>query len=235
MQQVSPGTAISCDSQMCAALRNAGFLASALHVLGPTSPPPLGASLVVETAAVRQQFGSSLDTEIAPAAIASIGSGPAEISIRMIAPHGVTAFRQALAAGMQTRKQNEAALLGGSRIATSGLGRTELASGSADMRLVLAITYLAATLPVDIVEFGTMAIGGSPELPLRFADLAETDQAAHMSSSAYVAAMLAALRTVPIQYRPLWAKAVRLSSGVTVLRIDVGAPSPLGLPASSPS
>ncbi len=235
MQQVSPGTAISCDSQMCAALRIAGFLATALHVLGPTSPPPVGASLVVETAAVRNQFGSSLDTEVAPVAVASIGSGQAEISIRMIAPHGVAALRQALAAGAQARKQDEAAVLGLTQITTSGLAGTQLASGSADMRLVLAITSVAASLPVDVVEFGTMASGASSDLPLRFADLAESDQAAHMSSKAYVAAVLAALRTVPSQYRPLWAKAVRLSSGVTVLRIDVGVPSPLGVPGSSPS
>ena len=235
MQQVSPGTAISCDSQMCTALRTAGFLATALHVLGPTSPPPLGSSLVIETAAVRHQFGSSLDTEIAPAAIASIGSGQAGISIRMIAPHGVAALMQALATGVQARKQNEAALLGGTQITTSGLAGTELASGSADLRLALAITYVAASLPVDIVEFGTMASGSSSDLPLRFADLAESDQAAHMGSKAYVAALQAALRTVPSQFRPLWAKPVRLSSGVTVLRINVGAPSPLGLPATSPS
>jgi hypothetical protein len=230
--QVTPGTSIACDQQMCKALAASGYLTRDLHVLGATTAAPLSDSLVIETAAVRGQFGSSLDSAIAPLAIATIGSGPARISIRLVAPDGVAAFRRALAAGQATRRQNEAALPGGGQITTSAAAQADLASGRADMRLVLAIAYLAAALPVDIVGFGNEAAGASADVPLRFADLSENGHAAHLASKAYVSALLAAEHTVPGPYRPLWAKFVRLSSGVSVLRLDVGAPSPFGVPAS---
>jgi hypothetical protein len=231
--QVTPGTSIACDRQMCSALAASGYLTRDLHILGSTTPAPLSSSLVVETAAVRSQFGSSLDSAIAPLAIATIGTGPARISIRMVAPHGVAAFWKALAEGLKTRKQNEAAVPGGGQITTSAAAQAVLASGGADMRLVLAIASLAAAMPVDILGFGNEATGAGPGVPLRYADLAESDRAAHLSSKAYEAALLAAMRTIPGPYQPLWTKSVRLSSGATVLRLDLGAPSPFGVPGSA--
>ena len=46
-----------------------------------------------------------------------------------------------------------------------------------------------------------------------------------MTSTEYMAALKAAIGAISGQYRPLWVKPVRLSSGTTVLRVDVGAPS----------
>jgi hypothetical protein len=53
--------------------------------------------LVVETAAVRALFGSSLDTEWAPAVLAAFGSGEAEITVRVVAANGAAAYLAALA------------------------------------------------------------------------------------------------------------------------------------------
>ena len=223
-QQVTPGTQISCDKQMCSALADAGYLKQDLNTLGPTSSVPASSRLVIDTAAVRSQFGSSLESAISPLALTTVGSGQARISIRLVAPHGPAALKQALAAEQRARQQNEAVLPGGP-IGTSPAARADLTKGSADARLAFAIAYMAPSLPVYILEFGNVAKGASSDLPLRYADLAESDSAAHMTSEAYVAALKAAISTLPGQYRPLWVKSVRLSSGKSVLRMEVGAPS----------
>lgn len=228
--EVSPGTTIACDKEMCSALAASGLPPSYLHVLGPTSAPPLDTALIIQTAAVRSLFGTTLDTRIAPAVFTTIGSGQAEIAIRAIAPHGVAAYRAALGAGQKARQENEASLLNVNRITRSAAARKTIAAGSADMRLIVAIADVAASQPVDIIDFGSIATDASSELPLRYADLAENDPAAHMSSNAYLAAMRAALGGLPSPYRPLWINVVRLRSGTSVLRIDEGAPSPLGFP-----
>jgi hypothetical protein len=223
-QQVTPGTQISCDKLMCAALAAAGYLNQDLNVLGPASSGPPSSRLVIDTAAVRSQFGSSLESAIAPLALTTVGSGQARISIRLVAPHGPAALKQSLAAEQRARQQNEAVLPGGP-IATSTAARADLTKGSVDTRLAFAIVSMAPSLPVDILGFGNVATGGSSDLPLRFADLAESDPAAHMTSGAYAAALQAAISKIPGPYRPLWVKPVRLSPGTTVLRVDVGAPS----------
>jgi hypothetical protein len=140
----------------------------------------------------------------------------------------VTLYRQALEAGQRARQENEAVLLDFKRITPSIAARKTITDGDADPRLIVAITYLARYEPVDIVDFGSDAVNQSGDLPLRYADLAVKDAATHMSSSAYVAAMRADLILVPSQYRPQWIGEVRLPSGMWVLRIDEGAPSPLG-------
>jgi hypothetical protein len=230
--QVSPDTAIACDKQMCSALAASGFSPRYLHVLGPTSPEQVDAALVIETAAVRSLFGTSLNTLVAPAVITTIGSGRAEIAIRIVAQGGVTPYRQALEAGQKARQENEAVLLDFKRITPSAAARKTITAGDADSRLIVTITDLAASEPVDIVDFGSDAINASADLPLRYADLAVKDAAVHMSSSAYIAALRAALRLVPSQYRPQWIGEVRLGSGMWVLRIEEGAPSPLGFTAN---
>ena len=54
---------MSCDKVMCAALEAHGFPLRNLVVLGPNShADPVPSVVVVETAAVREMFGSSLAT-----------------------------------------------------------------------------------------------------------------------------------------------------------------------------
>ena len=84
----------------------------------------------------------------------------------------------------------------------SPTARKQLIAGQVDSRLVLAIAALASKEPVDIVQFGNIGPGADADIPLRYADLAENDQAAHLAGSAYVQSMRADLGTGPVAYRP---------------------------------
>src|ERR1017187_2879953 len=103
VQQVSQDDSVSCDQVMCAALRAARFPASKLLVLGPASQPQLTSAVVVVTQVVRDLFGSSIDSAWAPAVLASFGDGAAEVSIRVVAPHGAVTYSKQLNSGQADR------------------------------------------------------------------------------------------------------------------------------------
>jgi len=228
-QQVSPDVSVSCDPAMCQALTAHGFPSDDLLVLGPTSPDPVNPGIVVETAVVQGLFGSSLATAWAPAVLASFGSGTAQITVRVIAPHGAASYQTALGTDLAGRKSVGTSLLHDNRIMVSAIARRQLAAGQVDSRLLLAIASLAVGRPIDIVQFGNTGPGAGPGIPLRYADLAEAGQAAHLERAAYVQAMLASLNKVAARYRPARMMTVVLPGGQAVLRIEVTAPSPLGL------
>jgi hypothetical protein len=234
--QVSPDVTVSCDAVMCAALKADGFPAGKLVILGPASPDPVPSDLVVETATVRALFGSSLAIAWAPAVLASFGSGPGVITVRVVAPHGAAAYQTLLNADLAGRKRSGAALLNDSRITVSAAARSQLAAGQADSRLLAALAALAGHQPVDIVQFGSLGPGASPGVPLRFADLAESVPAAHMNAAAYMRAAWAVLSRADPRIRPARAVSGTLQhqavSGTlqrqAVLRVEFTAPSPLG-------
>jgi hypothetical protein len=234
-EQVSHDVTVSCDRVMCAALEADGFPLRDLVVLGPTSrADPVPSVVVVETAAVRDMFGSSLATAWAPAVLASFGSGIAGITVRVIAPHGVLAYQNLLSADLAARKEAGAGLLGDTQITVSAVARNQLASGQVDSRLMLALASLAGQQPINIVKFWNTGPGASAGIPLRFADLAENDQAAHLSSSAYTRAVFAGLSTANAdfranpQIRP--ARTVpAILQGLAVLQVEFTAPTPLGV------
>ena len=228
-QQVSPGVIVSCDPTMCAALRGHAFPARGLLVLSPTSPEPITSAVIVATPAVRDMFGSSLSTSMAPGVLASFGSGPAEITVRVVAPRGVAAYRAALRADQAARKTNGSALLNVPRITVSAIARTQLAGGQVDSRLLLAVASLATNEPINIVQFGNIGPGVGPGIPLRFADLASNDQAAHMTSAAYLRSLRASLNSATAQFRPARIVQVVRPGGQAVLRVEFTAPSPLGV------
>ncbi len=241
--QVSPDATVSCDAVMCAALKAHGFPAGQLVMLGPASPDPVPADLVVETATVRALFGSSLAIAWAPAVLASFGSGPGVITVRVVAPHGAAAYQTSLNADLADRKSSGAALLNDSRITVSATARNQLVAGQADWRLLAALAALAGHQPVDIVQFGSLGPGASPGVPLRFADLAESFPAAHMDAAAYMRAAWAVLSRADSRIRPARAVSGTLQhqavSGMlqrqAVLRVEFTAPSPLGKSGSEPS
>jgi Polysaccharide biosynthesis protein/Polysaccharide biosynthesis C-terminal domain len=234
--QVSRDATVSCDPVMCAALAADGFPSRNLDALGPTAPYRVTSAVVVVTAAVRNWFGTSLGSAWAPAVIATFGSGNAQITVRVMAPHGAAAYQTALTADLIARKESGAALLHADGISVSTIAEKQLITGQVDSRVLLAIADLAVYQPIDIVRFGNIGLGAGANIPLRFADLAENDQAARMDSSAYVRSMLAHLEALDVQFRPARAETVVLPGGQTVLRIEFSAPSPLGLlgPAGSP-
>jgi hypothetical protein len=228
-QQVSPGVIVSCDPAMCTALSHDAFPKSSLLVLSPTSPVPLTSAVIVATPIVRDMFGSSLSTATAPGVLASFGSGPAEITVRVIAPSGPAPYWAAVRVDQAARKTNGSALLNVHQITVSAIARRQLAGGQVDSRLLLAVAWLAASEPIDIVQFGNVGSGASPEIPLRFADLAGNDQAAHMTSSAYLRSLRASLNSAVAQFRPARIVQVAVPGGQAVVRVEFTAPSPLDL------
>jgi hypothetical protein len=241
--QVSPDATVSCDAVMCAALKADGFPASQLVMLWPASPDPVPSDLVVQTTAVRALFGSSLAIAWAPAVLASFGSGPGAITVRVVAAHGAAAYRALLHADLAGRKRSGAALLHNSRITVSATAKGQLVAGQVDSRLLAALAALAGHLPVDIVQFGSLGPGASPGIPLRFADLAENVPPAHMDTAAYMRAAWAVLSRAAARIRPARAVSGTLqhqaASGTlqrqAVLRVEFTAPSPLGKSALGPS
>jgi hypothetical protein len=226
-QQVSRDVTVSCDQVMCAALVAHGFPSHQLLVLGPLSLDPATSDVVVETATVRDLFGTSLAMAWAPAVLAAFGSGSAAITIRVMAPHGAAAYQTALATDLAARKSAGAALMRDKRITLLAPAVGQLAEGLVDVRLVLALTALARYQPVNVADFGSTGPGASAGIPLRYADLAETGPAAAYAES--VRSHLSAVRAI---IRPARMVSLVLSGGRAVLRVEYTAPSPLGESAS---
>jgi hypothetical protein len=227
-QQVGREATVSCDRVMCAALAAHGFPGGRLMTLGPTSDPPSGSDVVVETPAVRALFGSSLDAAWAPAVLASFGSAADRVAIRVIAPHGAAVYQVLLKAGLAARKRAGAALLHDPRVTASPAAAGQLTGGLVDSRLLAALAALARHQPISIVGFGTDGPGASPGIPLRVADLAEDDRAARRSGTAYVRSARAYLGTISAEFHLTPVTTVLPPHGPPVLRIHATAPSPLG-------
>ena len=222
--QVSPDVTVSCDPVMCAALQAHGFPASRLVVLGPASPDPVPSVLVVETATVRDLFGSTLATAWAPAVLASFGSGTGAITVRGVAPQGAAAYQAALTADRASRQASGTALLGDAQVAVSATARSQLLAGQVDSRLLLALASLAGHEPVVIVRFGSLGPGASPGVPLGFADLAESIPAAHLDTAAYARAVWAVLNGADAPIRPERAISAPVQ-GQAILRVEFASPT----------
>lgn len=227
-QQVGREATVSCDRVMCAALTAHGFPGGRLRMLGPTSDPPSGSDVVVETPAVRAMFGSSLDAAWAPAVLASFGSAADRVAVRVIAPHGAAVYQVLLKVGLAARKRVGAALLHDPRVTASSAAAGQLAGGLVDSRLLAALAALARHQPISIVGFGTDGPGASPGIPLRVADLAADDRAARRSGTAYVRSARAYLSTISAAFHLTPVTTVLPPHGPPVLRIQATAPSPLG-------
>jgi hypothetical protein len=233
-QQVSHAAVVSCDPQMCAALTAGGFPSHNVRVLGQTATYPLTSAVVVVTQAVRDLFGSSFTSNYAPAVLATFGSADASITVRVIAPDGAAAYYRELAADLAARKVLGSDLVKISGITVSAEAKQQLVAGQPDSRLLLAITSLASRQSVDILDFGNIGSGVDPAIPLRFADLAESDPAARTAGPAYVRALRASLDAISPRFHPTTIVTVLLS-GQAVLRIEFTALSPLNLLTPPPS
>jgi hypothetical protein len=226
LQQASPAAVVSCDALVCGDLASSGVPSSSLWPLGPASNDPLNSNLVVATATIRNQFGRRLAV-YAPAIIASFGTGNTRIDIRWCYPGGAKAYRAALPAALRARKAADAQLLTNSNVGLSATARAQLRSGQIDPQLPLLIVAMAHYHPLRVVGFASQSPGGGPASLLRWADLATSVRAAHLTRAAYVGWMRSFLGAQRAEYRPAWVKQVTPVSGQAVLRIGYGAPSPL--------
>jgi hypothetical protein len=227
--QVSHDARVACDKAMCDALTADGFPGRHLQLIRVGSADPLRSDVVVITPAVRRQFGGALAAEWAPDALVSFGSGTAAITVRVIARQGAAAYQSALRADLKLRQIEGAGLLASGHVTASAKARKQLVSGLVDARLIVVLTALSAVHPIDIVAFGPPSAGASAGLPLRVADLAQTDQAAKLTRPDYLRFLLNVLHAQPAGYRPWSAGPARAAGGQPVFRIEFAAPSPLGL------
>ncbi len=227
-QQVTPGTIVACDPQMCTSLEQAGLPAGQLLYLGVGAARPPESSVLVATAALRQEYGARLTSQYAPDVLASFGAGPAQVAVRVVAPHGAAAYAASLRADLAARQAAARQLLRNPRLHPSGAARRALLAGQADSRLLADFAALAAGHPLRIVGFGAAPAGLSPGLPLRSADIAPAGFGT-VQKPDNLRLLARLLLAEPARYRPASLTRERLPGGLAVLHLTFTAPSPLGL------
>lgn len=226
-RQVSQNAIVACDPSMCVALEAEGLSAARLLELGSHAPNLRGAELVVATPAVRSQFGSRLNRVYAPTVIAAFGSGPDQVSVQVVAPNGAAAYLAALRQDVAARKAAGTQLLANKRIGASLAARAQLAAGQVDSRLLIMLPALAATHPIQILDFGPSAPGADPWVPLSSVDLSGSGEAASMTDASYLTWLSSFVRA---QLTPFsGSMAVLRQGGQPIVRVDFAKPSPLGL------
>jgi hypothetical protein len=225
-RQVSRDAVVGCDPGMCRLLQAHGFPAGSLLALRPGTPGLRLCDVIVATRAVGNLLGRRLEDEDAPAVIAGFGSGRARIDIRAVAPHGAAAYRAALADDWAARRKAAAQLVASPRIHTGGAAQLELLVGRVDSRLLITLAALAVSYPVNVVAFGDGAPGAAAAMPLREMVIAGTGSAADRAAELqHIRSSVLAQHSV---FLPAHVSLVRLADGAA-LRIEFGAPSPLGL------
>jgi hypothetical protein len=224
-RQVNRDAIIACDPVMCAALHSRGFPAASLLPIMPSRPDPLGAELVVATAAVREQFGARLATVYAPQVIARFGTGQARIEIRMIPAQGAAGFRSRLATEERAARKQGALILGNRKIKASPEASAALAAGHVDERILATLAALAQEHPVHVIAFGDANPGAGPGVPLRSVDLAGTDRAAGLRPAVYQHWLLGFLHAQRTEYLATSITAGRGASGRAVVNVEFAAPS----------
>jgi hypothetical protein len=213
---------------MCAVLQGKGISAGRLLVLGAGNAGPLGSDVIVSTAAVREEFGSRLTSVYAPVALATFGSGSAQVAVRVVAADGSAAYLRSLQADAAARRAVGALLLRNPHVRVSPAGRRELAAGQVDTRLLSTLGALATPYRVDITGFGAPAAGASPGVPLCSADISPAPAGRGRDAATLNSVKRFLLAQQP-PFRPADVTPVRLASGQAVLHVEYNAPSPLGL------
>jgi hypothetical protein len=226
-RQVSRDAMVACDPGMCRALREQGFPPGSLLMLGSKTAGLGYCDLVMATQAVRVLVGTRLQSQDAPAVIASFGSGAQRVDVRAVAPRGAGAYRAALAADWAARRTAAAELVKSPRIQAKGAARLDLLAGKVDSRLLITLAALAVSYRVKVVAFGDSGPGASAGVPLREMELAGTGHPANRRSElrrirSFVLAQRAA-------FQPARVSVAGVTAGGTALLIAFGAPSPLGL------
>ncbi len=228
--QVSRSAVIACDPAMCAALQRRGVPGGELLALGPGGPAdPLAADVVVATAAVRAEFGVALGHVFAPEVLASFGTGTSAIQVLEVAPDGVPAFVAALRSDLAARRRVGLTMLGNRNLHMSAVGRTQLANGQVDTRLMATLATIADIESVRVLSFGDAGPGASTGVPLRSAVIESTKRA----GVGWTRSVMSFLDAQQAPFRPSATGLVELAGHQPALLIEYTCPSPLGLlPAS---
>jgi hypothetical protein len=217
--QLLPGTDIECDTLMCGALQAAGISAGNLLVMQATTQDPMGATVVVATPAVRNQFGSRLASVYAPLLLAQFGTGPERIEILYLAPDGTATFNTSLGPDRAARIAAGEQLLANKRVQASATARSALLTGNVDPRLLITLPALSHEMPVRLVAFDDSSPGAA--VPLRGAELSA-------STPAGLSAILAFLTAQQAQYKPSIFKKAELADGQWIVTVQYDAPGWMG-------
>ena len=218
--QVSAGAIVACDSAMCAALQAQGVTAGRLILLPSGTADPDGATVVVASTRARSQ----LTDRVAPAVIASFGSGNAQIEVRATELGGAAAYQSALRADLAARESAGSQLLRDSRIQFTAQASAELRAGEVDSRLLVTLAGLSSQYSFRVAAFSD----ASPGVQAPFREVTITSGGGGRGAS-QLAAALALVKSQDPPYMPDHATIARLASAPTALYIEFAAPSPLGL------
>jgi hypothetical protein len=220
--QVTTGAKIVCDAAMCGYLTAAGLTTSQEEVL--RTGGGMTAALVVDTPQARALAGAFVVAQ-APEVIASFGTGPEEVAVRIERPGGPTGFHTAAQRAIAASGRGGRLLTANSRLHLSGTARQTLVSGRVDSRLLTVLKRLLAVGPVFVTGFDDASPGAGWPALLRSVSIDGLVQGAgsiQVSDLSAVLKLLGALRLPPPP---------RLrqghSHGQLVLTIEVPAPSPL--------
>ncbi len=223
------GVIVACDKAMCDALTAHGFPGRHLKLIRPGAPYPSHAEIIVETPLVSRQFGDGFNVAQAPPVLTRIGTGETAIAIRVVARQGEASYKAKIKADLRQRRVAGAGLLTSGQVRASAQAKDQLIAGQVDVRLIVVLTAIASVHPIDVLGFGTAFPGASPAVPLRTADLAQSDSAAGLSRTEYIKFLLTLLNAEPSAYRPQTAGPLHLRAGTPVFQITFSAPSPLEL------
>jgi hypothetical protein len=160
--------------------------------------------------------------------LASFGTGSAQTAVRVVAADGAAAYLRSLRADVAARASAGRQLLQNPRLHPAATARRALAAGQVDSRLLTVFAALATMHTVDVVDFPAPAAGASAGMPLRSADIAPASPGTRLRPNT-IGSLADFLRGQLTPYRPAHISVVRLASGQPVLRVEFGAPSPLGL------
>jgi hypothetical protein len=230
--QLSPGTIVACDPQMCSALAAGGFPTGQQAQLAQNSQSLSGASLVAVTPRLRQLFAArpSFGTDVAPVVLASFGTGRALVTIQPVDPAGGAAYQASFSKDVQDRIRVGQELLNSGKVVAAPKAKRALLAGDVDPRILLAIKALIQQLAgVKIASFGDSGPSVSPGVPFRAANFVATDLSAGETPQAYLQQMIAVLRAHASFPAIQHATPVTMANGLTAVGIMYFAPTPLGL------
>ncbi len=174
--QVSGRATVACDPYVGGQLVADGFPPGQEDVLQPgRSLPevPVGqaggaaATLIVQTRTLGTQYGAQLAT-VAPVVLASFGSGPGAVLVRLRLRGGAAAAQQDAVRALAARRTAGRALLKAGLAHMHPAARQELAAGAVDPRLITVLRKLAAADSIYISSFGNP---GRQAGPLRLAQI----------------------------------------------------------------
>jgi hypothetical protein len=118
------------------------------------------------------------------------------------------------------------------RIHAGDAAMQELRTGMVDSRVLITLAALAASHPVKVMAFGGAAPGAAAGVPLREMEITgATGPAQRTAELRRMRSFVLAQRAV---FLPAHVTLVRLADGAAALRIEFGAPSPLGLLVGRP-